>query len=1438
MNALGKSKSQSSDPDVDEKLPGGFELAKDSTVKPEAQQASKLDQKLFGREVQLDEGDAKPRFKEHWWQIWRPKDPPPPPPKTLAEATLIPLATASIFSMLTYTWITPMMVLGYQRILQAPDLWKLDPSREAGPLSQKLDNAWARRFNEAKEWNARLDKGEIQPGRWTRMKWSTVALYKGKTWKEERYKRWRTDDGRKVPSLAWALNETFGWHFWLGGVFKVFGDTAQLMGPLLAKAIIRFSQNRLTAKAEGREMPSIGRGVAMAIGLFLITITASVCQHQFFWRSMATGVLGRAALIGSIYRRGVNLTPKARVKFPNAALVNHISTDVSRVDACAQWFHAFWTAPIQITICLIILLVQLGPSALAGFSLFIIVIPFQERAMSYQFHVRQKSMKWTDQRAKLILELLGGMRIIKYFSYEMPFLKRIYSIRGSELLGIRKILIARAANLAIAFTIPVLAAVIAFITYTLSGHGFDSAIIFSSLSLFNLLRQPLLFLPRALSAISDAQSAMQRLSILYSAETRTDDAFEVDPSIDEGLLVKNACFTWEESTAELKAKDGKKGKNKGAKAKKPQDEKPEILSTAPFVIRDMNLSIPRGQLCAIVGPVGSGKSSLLQGLIGEMRTTSGSVKFGGSVAYCAQTAWIQNASLRDNVVFGREWDEERYWRVIEDASLLPDLELLPDGDLTEIGEKGINLSGGQKQRVNIARALYFDADIVLMDDPLSAVDAHVGKALFNDAILNGLKARGKTVILVTHALHFLPQVDQIYTLVDGTIAEQGSYSTLIKHDGPFARLMVEFGGGSAEEEEEDKKMRPQADLSAVKEKSSRLNAVGTGKLEGRLMKAEKRTTGAVSWSIYSTYIKAGKGWITMPLIIITALLMQVMNTYTLVWWEANTFNKPVGFWMALYGGLGVLQALFTFLLGAAMGVLSYLASGNLHHESVRRVFHAPMSFFDTTPLGRILSVFGKDIDTIDSTLSVVLVLSNVFGAVAIVTALEHYFLIAAAGIALGYNYFAAFYRNSAREMKRLDASLRSLLYSHFSESLSGLATIRAYGEVPRFLRDNEYYTDLEDRALFLTITNQRWLAIRLDFLGGILVVIIAMFVVTGVSGISPAQIGLVLTYTTSLTQMFGMVTRQSAELENNMNSVERVVQYSRGDLIEQEPDHDIDDKKPPPSWPDKGTIEFDDVVMRYRPGLPPVLKGISLSISEGEKIGVVGRTGAGKSSLMVALFRIVELASGRISIDGIDISTLGLRDLRTKLAIIPQDPLLFSGTIRSNLDPFSQHDDATLWSALRRSYLVSEQQTSGDATPIQPADRQPANRFTLDTIIDQEGSNLSVGERSLLSLARALVKDSKVIVLDEATASVDLETDSKIQYTIQTEFRSKTLLCIAHRLRTILSYDRILVLDAGQIAEFDTPLNLFAKDEGIFRGMCERSNITRDDIEKSTARIG
>ncbi|KAG0695501.1 ABC transporter [Suillus ampliporus] len=1362
---------------------------------------------------------------------------PPPPPKSIHDADLIPEATASFVSLLWFSWITPLLSLGYARPLESSDLYKLQEERGASQIANAILKSFETRREKAAQYNKRLTNGEIGPGL-KGLWWSIRGV------RADREKQWREKDGKRKASLILAMNDSIFWWFWSSGILKVISDTAQVTSPLVVKAIINFATESYENHLTGQPTPSIGTGIGLAFGLLALQLVASWCTNHFFYRSTSTGVLLRGGLITAIYSKSLRLTARARVTLSNGELVNHISTDVSRIDFCMGYFHMSWAAPIQLTICLILLLINLGPSALAGFALLVVATPIQTYGVGRLFSLRMKSMVWTDKRSKILQEVLSGMRVIKLFSWEVPFLKRISEYRQNEMAYIRTLLIMRAAMNAFAISLPALASVLAFVTYSLTGHSLTAANIFTSLTLFQLVRMPLMFLPLSLSSIADAATACDRLVHVFEAET-LDDTLVINNDMNAAIRAEGASFTWDSppprpEDPKKKGKGGKMGKKMGKR--KPPPTPPAATDDANiFKVTDIDLEIPRGQLVAIVGAVGTGKTSLLQGLIGEMRRTSGQVEFGGSVGYCAQVAWIQNTTIRDNICFGRPFDEERYWKAVRDACLEPDLEMLPNYDLTEVGEKaifvlrpaelltdaraqGISLSGGQKQRINICRAIYCNTDIQIFDDPLSALDAHVGKAVFQNVLKRNAE---KTRILVTHALHFLPEVDYIYTLVDGRIAERGTYSELIANDGAFSKFVAEFGS----KEDPTKKQEKVVEDADIDEKKNE-----KGKAGKAMMQEEERNTGAIKLEVYREYLTAAHGNVLVPLLLLSLVLMQgssVMSSYWLVYWQEGKWHQPAGFYTGIYAALGVSQALTMFMMGAMFALLTYYASQQLHRRSLQRILYAPMSFFETTPLGRIMNRFAKDIDTVDNFIGdslrmLTATASQIIGAIILISIILPYFLAVVFVILICYYYAALFYRASARELKRLDALLRSSLYSHFSESLSGLTTIRAYGELDRFRAENIELVDLENRAYWLTVVNQRWLGMRLDFLGAMLTLAVALMTVGTRFSISPGQTGVVLSYILTVQQSFGWMVRQVAEVENNMNSVERVVHYAKE--VEQEAAHEVENSPAPADWPSQGEIVMKDVVMRYRPELPPVLMGLSMSVSPGEKIGIVGRTGAGKSSIMTAIYRMVELASGSISIDGVDISTVGLAQLRKGLSIIPQDAFLFSGTLRTNLDPFELHDDAKLYDAMKRAYLVESNRDRPSTSASPSAEGQPAPRFTLDSPIDDEGSNLSIGQRSLVSLARALVNDTKILILDEATASVDYETDSRIQDTIANEFKERTILCIAHRLRTIIGYDRICVMDAGTIAEFDTPTNLFAMPDGIFRGMCERSSITLNDI--------
>jgi len=1004
--------------------------------------------------------------------------------------------------------------------------------------------------------------------------------------------------------------------------------------------------------------------------------------------------------------------------------------------------------------------------------------------------------------------------------------------------------------MAVSMSIPIFASMLAFITYNLSHRATGGAAnIFSSLALFNGLRMPLNLLPLVIGQVTDAVSSVTRIQEFLLAEEEH-DVFKWDKENKNAIDMQDASFTWERSRTKDIQRDAKQQKQdkkdakqdkKDAKKTKKQDKKEaklaekegrpitadvskDSLSTLekpedpPFQINDLSFTVGRNELMAVIGGVGSGKSSLLAALAGDMRKTNGNITMGATRAFCPQYAWIQNATVKENILFGKEMDDEWYNKVIDACALRPDLDMLPSGDLTEIGERGITVSGGQKQRLNIARAIYFDSEIVLMDDPLSAVDAHVGRHIMDEAICGLLK--DKCRILATHQLWVLSRCDRIMWMEDGRITTIDTFDNLMANNPDFVKLIA--NNAQEEKEEEDEHI----DGDEVEEEKKEQKVHNGAKPAAALMQTEERAGGNVSLAVYMAYLRASGSVLVLPLVIGLLILSQGANICTSLWLSWWTERKFAGFtdgaYIGVYAALGVSQAIFMFTFSAALTVSGTHASKIMLHRAITRVLRAPMSFFDTTPLGRITNRFSKDIDTMDNMLTdafrfFFVTLGMIVSVFILIIAYYYYFIAALVPLIMLFCFAAGFYRASAREIKRHDSVLRSTVFARFSEAVSGIATIRAYGLQDRFSKSIRDSIDEMNGAYYLTFSNQRWLSVRLDFIGTLLVFIVGILVVTSRFAVSPATGGLVLAYILSIVQMLTFTVRQLAEVENNMNATERIHYY--GTELEEEPPLHLGNVAA--SWPERGEIVFDNVQMRYRHGLPLVLRGLTMHVKGGERIGVVGRTGAGKSTIMSTLFRLVELSAGSISIDGVNISTIGLYDLRSRLSIIPQDPTLFRGTIRSNLDPFNKFTDLELWSAVRQADLVDSNMEIDDKS----------GRIHLDSPVEEEGLNFSLGQRQLMALARALVRGSQIIVCDEATSSVDMETDQRIQKTMQRGFKGKTMLCIAHRLKTIIHYDRICVMDQGMIAEMDTPIRLFEQG-GIFRGMCDRSSIRREDFER------
>ena len=840
----------------------------------------------------------------------------------------------------------------------------------------------------------------------------------------------------------------------------------------------------------------------------------------------------------------------------------------------------------------------------------------------------------------------------------------------------------------------------------------------------------------------------------------------------------------------------------------------------------MSISIPQGQLVVVVGKVGSGKSSLLQAVLGEMACSHGKVGTAGSFAFTAQEPWIRNASLRDNILSNAPYDEERYKLALEACALAPDLEMLPAGDLSEIGEKGINLSGGQRHRVALARALYADADVYLLDDPLSAVDAHVGNHLFERCICGAMA--GKTRVLVTHQTQFADSADMIYVMDDGMVTHSGTYNQLVDQGLEFSSLVNSTTPAGSEEGGGPDSLGSGAGGGGGRdagkgEKNLGKPGVGGGKKGGKdrsgeIVKAEERARGRIKTEIYSTYLRAWGPMFILPILLVLFALaergLQVGQSAWLAVWSEGT--QKDGSWHAVRFYLGVYACLGLGSLVLQAGKAVFLVKGTinssreLHSRFLNKVMRLPMSFFESQPTGRLLNRFAKDTESVDTSIassmnSFISCVVTVIGSVVVILVVTPAVSVFLAPLMYLYYSIQTVFISANRELKRLDRLGNSPIFGNFAESLRGVATIRAFGLEENFEQMNSGLIDSSNKAYWPLVSSNRWLSVRLEFVGNSIVFATAMCVAI-LSFQGAGMAGLAITSSLNLTGLMSWLVRMSTELEVNMNSVERLLEY---DSLPTEADLVIESSRPSSSWPSNGEIQFRDLYVRYREDLAPVLKGLNFTVQGRQKVGICGRTGCGKSTLMITIYRLIEPYGGRVLIDGVDTGTLGLHDLRSRLALVPQEPVLFTGTMRDNLDPFkSVENDAVLWQALEQSGLKDHISSMPNG---------------LDSQVTEGGQNLSVGQRQLLCMARALVRGSKILLLDEATSNVDNKTDEVIQKTIRSAFKDCTVLTIAHRIHTIVDSDRILVLEAGEIAEFDTPEALMNNPQSHFSALLRSS---------------
>lgn len=1307
-----------------------------------------------------------------------------------------PVATANIYERLTFSWLTPLLQLGTKKFLGEEDMWSLPPDDSAEALSQRLSDAWQQQLKMVKE------------GR------------------------------KKQPSLKAAIFKAYGLPYFIAGVMKVSYDCLSFSQPILLAMLIRFVRSYETS----HPFP-MSAGFAIAIGMFLVANTATALLHQYFDRCFQTTMRVKTGLITLIYRKSLRLSQGERSGRTSGDIVNLQSVDAVRIGDIAQYGHIAWSGPFQICLAFVLLYRLVGWQAFVGVAVMVISLPINTYLSKIQKRNQRQLMSVKDVRTRLMSEILNNIKSIKLYGWEQAFSNKVFDARNNlELAMLRRIGIVQSCSNFFWTATPFLVAFATFSTFAVTADRPLSAdIVFPALSLFTLLAFPMSVFSNIINSIIEALVSVQRLESFLAAPEIDTSARTVIPG-DVGanepvVTIKDGEFRWVQDSVEP-------------------------------TLQDIDLCVKKGELAAVIGRVGDGKSSLLGAILGELTRSEGSVTVHGDIAYFSQNSWILSATVRDNIVFGHRFDPEFYDKVLDACALRSDLAILPDGHMTEVGEKGVSLSGGQKARICLARAVYARADIYLLDDPLSAVDAHVGRHIFDNVIGPEGLLKNKARIFCTNAVNTLPQADQIIMLRRGIILERKTYAVAMEDpSSELYKLITGLGKQSAKgddsgtdtptmvDSDEDIEEQALIDVdesdSVKKLRLDRRGSTSTRRASVLSLRQAKREAlrdlresakpkehvekGSVSRSIYREYLSAAS-YVGFAIFVVGLALAQgsgMLSTWILRWWSGLNgdagHNVQVGRYLLAYGITGLLQCLLNVMAMVTLKLYSGLrAARYMHDKSFRKLMRSPLSFFELTPTGRILNLFSRDIFVIDEVLVMSLgqfsrtciqVLSVV---VAIAIAAPPVLIVF---IPLGYIYrmVMKYYLATSRELKRLDAVSRSPIFSFFGETLAGLPVIRAYAQVPRFIANNEARVDRNQSCYQPAMCINRWLAVRLEFLGSCLMFstaltsVAALYYLRGKVHDYAGLVGWLMTYTISVTGSLNWLVRTASECEQNIVSVERVLGYA---ALEEEAAAEIPLTKPPSSWPSEGNIEFDEYSMRYRPELPLVLKEVSVTIKGGERVGVVGRTGAGKSSLTLGLFRILESSAGAIKIDGVDISTIGLNDLRKAISIIPQDPQLFEGSLRSNIDPTDTASDADIWTALEHAHLKDHvlQHMGG----------------TLDAEISEGGGNLSAGQRQLVCFARALLRRTKILVLDEATSSIDLETDAAVQQILRgPDFAGVTTITIAHRINTIMDSDKVLVMASGEVKEFASPEELLRNPLSLFYSLVQESGLGESRASRS-----
>ncbi|XP_042048659.1 putative ABC transporter C family member 15 [Salvia splendens] len=1188
-----------------------------------------------------------------------------------------------------------------------------------------------------------------------------------------------------MPSLSNAILYSIKTPLAINAVFAGVNTIASYIGPLLITTFVNFmSSNDENLKWH--------HGLILALIFFFAKNVESLSQRQWYFGARRLGIRVRAGLMALIYKKTLALKYGGT---RSGKIINYVNVDVERIAEFCWHFHGIWLLPFQVTFALGILYNNLGAApALAAFFTTIFVMISNTPLAKVQEKLHTKIMEARDSRIKATSESLKSMRVLKLHSWEPTFLKKLFHLRETERGFLKRYLYTSSAVTFLFWASPTLVSVVTFGVCVLLGTPLTSATVLSALATFRILQEPIYNLPELISMVAQTKVSIDRVQSFI----REEDSKRLMHSHTSGapgvaIEIEAAEFAWQDRDA----------------------KKPTIKITK-------KLRIMKGSKVAVCGSVGSGKTSFLCSILGEIPRVSGpSIETYGSKAFVLQSAWIQTGTVRDNVLFGKDMDRSFYENVVEACALNHDIEMWADGDLCVVGERGLNLSGGQKQRIQMARALYSNSDIYLLDDPFSAVDAHTGAHMFKKCLMQLL--HDKTVVYVTHQLEFLDSSDLVLVMKDGRIVESGKYHDLVLNpDGELMKQMAAHHKSldqvNPSKSNPPMKHRQSNSIEACEVKFidlSRSNPVS------KMCLYEEAESGRVKWHAYAAFVTAAYKGALVPITLLCHVLFQLLQMASNYWiaWASDreeivTKQQLINMFALLSGASSL------FVLGRAflLSTIAIETSQCLFVRMMKSVFRAPLSFFDSTPSSRILNRSSTDQSIVDTDIpyrlaGLAFAIIQLLGIVALMcqVAWQIFFLFLVVFVVS--IWYQAYYISTARELARMVPIQQAPILHHFSESIAGATVIRSFNQESRFWKTNVDLIDNYSHVAFYNAGTMEWLCVRINFLFNLVFFLLLVILVSlPRSAIDPSLAGLAATYGLNLNVLQAWVIWNLCNVENKMISVERILQFTG---IQSEAPLVIEDHRPEMDWPRDGEINVENLHVQYHPDLPKVLKGVSCTFPGKKKIGVVGRTGSGKSTLIQALFRVVEPSQGRILIDGVDISKLGLQDLRSRLSIIPQDPTLFQGTLRMNLDPLEEHTDHEIWEVIHKCHLAKN---------VKQDER------LLEAPVAEDGENWSVGQRQLVCLARVLLQRRRILVLDEATASVDTATDNLMQKTIREETNGCTVITVAHRIPTVVDNDLVLVLGEGKVVEYNSPSELLGDSSSAFSSLVmeflRRSSIT------------